>query len=169
MSQGTKGKTSKKKYTPKFYTGDVAVDCPIIDPQFACLTTEEILKTTQALERGVVDTGAKKNDDGKLRLDLIPVSAIIALAEVLTFGAKKYSDRNWEAGFEFTRVYAAAMRHLLLWFSGETLDPETKLNHLKHSLCNLAFLIEFTETHPELDNRPRKRTIHENPSILPSK
>lgn len=165
MSQGTKGKkrsldqrlkdadTSLKKHTPKFYTGDAAVDFPIIDPRFVYLTTEEILKTTQALERGVVDTGAKKNDDGKLPIDLIPVQPLLDLAAVLQHGMIKYDANNWRKGFKFSRTYAAAMRHLLAWHSGEDFDPDSGLSHLSHATCNLFFLAEFMKTHPELDDR----------------
>jgi len=100
------------------------------------------------------DTGAIKHDASKLRMDLIPMSAIVGLAEVLTFGANKYNDRNWEKGFPWSRVYSALLRHLFAWFSGETNDKETGYNHLFHVLCNTAFLIEFATTHPELDDRP---------------
>jgi hypothetical protein len=37
-----------------------------------------------------------KNDNDKLRYDLIPPQALKALAEVLTFGANKYADNNWQ-------------------------------------------------------------------------
>jgi len=102
-------------------------------------------------------SGGTKHDSEKLRMDLIPVSSELALAEVLSFGSLKYSDRNWENGFKWSRVYGAARRHLAAWFSGENNDPESNINHLKHCLCNIAFLIEFLETHPELDDRPVKQ------------
>jgi hypothetical protein len=84
---------------------------------------------------------------------LIPPSAEKALAEILTFGARKYEDRDWEQGITWGRVYGAARRHLNDWWNGEDNDPESGLSHLKHALCNLAFLIEFFETHQELDDR----------------
>jgi len=95
----------------------------------------------------------KKNDGGKLRLDLVPVLAIQALGEVLTMGADKYGDNNWRGGLKWSRVYAAVQRHLNSWWGGSTYDEESGLNHLKHALCNIAFLIEYTETHPEFDDR----------------
>jgi hypothetical protein len=95
-----------------------------------------------------------KYDREKLRVDLVPVSAIRALAQVLTDGARKYGERNWEKGLEWNRPYAAAQRHLLAWWNGETYDLESGHNHLWHALCELAFLVEFERTHPELDNRP---------------
>ena len=95
-----------------------------------------------------------KHDNEKLRMDLIPVSTLQGLAEVLTFGAGKYGDRNWEAGIKWSRVYAAAMRHLTAWWAGENLDAETKLSHLKHAACCISFLVEYEKTRLEFDDRP---------------
>ena len=75
------------------------------------------------------------------------------LAKVLDLGAKKYGKGNWKNGFNWSRLYGAAQRHLHQWYSGETFDTESGLNHLSHALCNLVFLIEFSRSHPELDDR----------------
>jgi hypothetical protein len=96
----------------------------------------------------------RKDDNLKLRYDLIPTSANRALANVLTFGAKKYDDRNWEQGIRWGRVFAAARRHMDAWWGGQDLDPETGYSHLDHAITNLAFLIEYERTHPEYDDRP---------------
>lgn len=98
-------------------------------------------------------SGGKKYDQDKIRLDLIPVSIFTALGAVLSFGAKKYADRNWEQGFKWSRVYGAMLRHLVAWYGGEDRDPESGLSHLDHALCNMTFLKEFEKTHPELDDR----------------
>lgn len=112
---------------------------------------------TEALEYYRDKTAdAMKFDGEKVRLDLIPVTPLLAIGKVLTYGAKKYSERNWEKGLAWSRCYAAALRHLFAWWSGETNDPETGLNHLDHALCEIMFLREFTETHTELDDRPKR-------------
>lgn len=87
----------------------------------------------------------KKNDKDKLRMDLIPSEAIIALAEVLTFGAKKYEDRNWEKGIEFERLFAACQRHLWSCWKGEWIDSESQLPHLYHAFTNLAMWIALEQ------------------------
>ena len=97
---------------------------------------------------------AMKYDGEKVRLDLLPADPIIDIGKVLTYGAKKYSERNWERGLAWSRCYGAALRHLLAWHKGETNDPETGLNHLAHAACEILFLLEFSRTHPELDDRP---------------
>ena len=37
----------------------------------------------------------KKYDANKPRWDLLPLDALEGAADILTFGAKKYSDHNW--------------------------------------------------------------------------
>ena len=102
---------------------------------------------------------AMKYDGEKVRLDLLPADPIIDVGKVLTYGAKKYSERNWERGLAWSRCYGAALRHLLAWHKGETNDPETGLNHLAHAACEILFLLEFSRTHPELDDRPSSLTL----------
>jgi hypothetical protein len=84
-----------------------------------------------------------KYDDGKLRYDLVPVSAISGDAEVFTYGARKYGDRNWERGIAADRLFAAAMRHIMSWRDGEITDGESRLHHLKPARANLAMLLEY--------------------------
>lgn len=103
-------------------------------------------------------TNAMKYDGEKVRLDLLPVEPIIDVGKILTYGAKKYSERNWEKGLAWSRCYAAALRHLFAWQNGETNDTETGLNHLAHAACEIFFLLEFSRTHPELDDRPHIKT-----------
>ena len=99
-------------------------------------------------------TSFVKHDDGKLRFDLVPARALAAWAQVLAHGAVKYDDHNWRKGTKWSRYFAASQRHLWAWWAGETHDPETGENHLAHAMCNLGFLLEFQDTHPELDDRP---------------
>ena len=100
---------------------------------------------------------ANKADQNKMRYDLIPPSTLKALATILTFGAIKYGDRNWENGIVWGRVFAALMRHLWTWWQGEENDQESGESHLWHAQCNLSFLIEYRATHPELDDRNTKK------------
>jgi hypothetical protein len=96
---------------------------------------------------------ARKDDGGKLRFDLIPVEPLRRLAEVYTIGARKYSDRNWERGLQWGRVYSALQRHATAWWGGEQNDAVDGQHHLASvAWCALA-LMEYERTHPELDDR----------------
>lgn len=90
-------------------------------------------------------TGGLKYDAGKLRYSLIPPEATRALAEVLTFGARKYAPNSWQTVPNAPERYLDALiRHLEAHRSGELYDPESNLPHVYHLLCNAAFLAYFT-------------------------
>ncbi len=98
-------------------------------------------------------TGGQKGQ--KLaRFDLIPELPLYALAEHAGRGAQKYEDHNWRKGFPWSIAFAALNRHLWTWWNGEDVDPELGSNHLDAVAWHALTLREFTETHPELDNRP---------------
>lgn len=92
-----------------------------------------------------------------LRIDLIPKLLIVELARVYTEGAKKYADRNWEKGLPWLETFGAGKRHQLKWRMGETRDKELGTHHLAQAIWNLAALLEFEKTHPEMDNRNLKK------------
>lgn len=100
-------------------------------------------------------TEAVKYDNGKPRMDLIPPEAMLALGAVLEVGARKYSGRNWELGFEWGRSDAALKRHLTAWEAGQDNDPETGLPHLWHVLANAAFLVTFAAREIGTDDRAK--------------
>jgi hypothetical protein len=104
----------------------------------------------------------KKNDAGKLRMDLIPGYPLMRLAEVYTIGAAKYEDDNWRKGISYKRIFAAMLRHAWKWFMGEKFDLVDGQHHLS-SVAWCAFtLMEYEITHPEFDDRPKTVATHEN-------
>lgn len=85
---------------------------------------------------------AIKEDGDKNRLELLPVGPLQDIAEILTFGAKKYADHNWRNGFKWSRLIGACLRHLFAWAGGQDKDPETGKSHLAHAGCCILFLLE---------------------------
>jgi hypothetical protein len=79
----------------------------------------------------------------KTRFDLVPMGAVAQIADVLAHGAAKYQAHNWARGTEWSRYYAAALRHLAAWSQGEDLDPDSGLSHLAHAGCCIVFLLEY--------------------------
>lgn len=100
----------------------------------------------------IAPTGIK-HDSEKPDMALLSSTALVKIAQVMTFGKKKYSAHNWRGGFVWSRVLSAAFRHLIAYIGGEDKDPETGLSHLAHCGCCIMFLLEFEDTHPELDDR----------------
>lgn len=99
----------------------------------------------------------RKDDGGKARYDLLPPELMEGVARVLTFGADKYGERNWEQGMRWGRPFAALMRHMWAWWRGQGRDPETGMSHLWHAACCLAFLIAYEERREGTDDRPEKK------------
>ena len=100
----------------------------------------------------------QKFDQGKLRTDLLSVDALLGTAKVLTHGATKYGDRNWEEGILFHRVYGAVLRHLLAWWNQEDIDKDSGLPHIDLAACELMFLQHFVhdyEMYGRFDDRPQ--------------
>lgn len=62
------------------------------------------------------------------------------LAEVLTFGARKYKPNNWRKCTDTGRYLAAAIRHAKAINSNEAVDPESNLSHAAHIATNIMFL-----------------------------
>ena len=96
-----------------------------------------------------------KHDDDKLPMHLLPPELLRGTAAVLDFGARKYSARNWELGMAWHRPYAALLRHMLAWWEGEELDPETGLPHTWHAACCIAFLMAYQARGIGTDDRPK--------------
>jgi hypothetical protein len=104
------------------------------------------------------DTGGEKGV--KLaRYDLIPTVPLEALAKHYGIGAQKYLNRNWERGYAWSLSYAALMRHLQAFWSGEDLDEETQSPHLAAVVFHAFAMMEFGKTHPEKDDRPVRKEI----------
>jgi hypothetical protein len=84
---------------------------------------------------------ALKFDDAKPPMDLLPSDALLEISKVLAFGAKKYAPHNWRSGFAWSRLLAAALRHIHSFIDGQDNDPETGCSHLAHAACCLLFMI----------------------------
>ena len=108
-----------------------------------------------------------KHDEGKARMELLPPELPFAVSKVLTFGANKYDDRNWEKGMKWSRVFGALMRHMWAWWGGKgptsksflfkDTDDETEFSHLWHAGCCIAFLIAYEERGVGEDDRAKNK------------
>lgn len=109
---------------------------------------------------------ALKYDSGKPGMDLLPVEAKKAIAEVFDFGAKKYARHNWRNGFNYSRLIAACERHLDAFNDGEDLDPESGKSHLAHAGCCLMMLLESVVKGYGTDDRHGVITFHKPHDII---
>jgi len=98
-----------------------------------------------------------KDDDGKPRHDLLDYDFVTNLAEVLSFGARKYGDHNWRGGIKTSRLFSALQRHLTAFWGGEDIDKESGLSHLSHAAANLMMLQATLKDKPSMDDRYGKK------------
>lgn len=99
-----------------------------------------------------VKLGDRKNQ-GKLQWNLVDFPSLEPMVKVLEFGANKYAAHNWKRGLKVTETLDSLMRHLVALNDGEDNDPESKLPHIGHILCNAMFLSYMLKNRPDLDNR----------------
>lgn len=104
-----------------------------------------------------------KYDDNKLRLELLPDTALAAAAVAFGYGAEKYAPDNWrrDNGIEWNRVYGSLQRHLHAWHSGQDVDPESCNHHLAHALAQLMILTTYVYDGIGTDDRFRKEGKHD--------
>jgi hypothetical protein len=98
-------------------------------------------------------------DTGKNRLDLIPPEWEWELGRVLTAGANKYADRNWELGMDWSKIVGPLRRHLNCFLRGERLDKETGCHHLGHVAWNALALLSYDLRGIGTDNLARKDCV----------
>jgi len=94
-----------------------------------------------------------KADASKTQLTLVPRKIFWDIAEIRMYGNKKYGDpENWRQ-VEVSRYRDAAFRHFLLYLDDpHGVDEESKLPHLWHLACNVAFLCEMEDLKIDEEN-----------------
>lgn len=115
------------------------------DPEIWKPSADELKLSVGGITKmdGQILLEGKKKDEGKPRWELVAYDAVEGVAKVLTFGANKYTARNWEKGIAYGRVFGAIMRHMWKWWHGEDTDAETGLSHLDHAMCEIMFLSAY--------------------------
>lgn len=104
-------------------------------------------------------SGGTKYDDEKPRMDLLDSEWLENVSKVLTFGAKKYDAHDWRKGIKYSRLIAAAYRHLGAINRGEDIDPESGLPHAAHLSCCVMFLDTMIRTRKDLDDRYKNSPV----------
>lgn len=95
----------------------------------------------------------RKDDSEKPRVDLLDPEWMEGTASVLAFGARKYAANNWRGGIHFSRLIAAALRHMFAIMRGEDKDPESSIPHIYHVSCCVMFLSWMMTHRKDLDDR----------------
>jgi len=97
---------------------------------------------------------AKRYNEGKNRLGLIPPFPLEEIGKVFTYGANKYEPNNYLKGMSWSKCLDSLERHLNAYKQGVDYDEESLCLHMAHIAVNSMFILQYYKTHPELDDRP---------------
>jgi len=92
---------------------------------------------------------------GKVPLSTIsgPVMGEVGLA--MLEGARKYGRHNYRAiGVRASVYHDASMRHLLAWWEGQDIDPDSGLSHITKAIASLVVLRDAMINDKWSDDRP---------------
>lgn len=82
-----------------------------------------------------------------------PVLAEVGLA--MLEGARKYGRHNYRvSGVRYSVYYDAALRHLMAWWEGEDIDPDSGLHHLVKAIACLLVMRDSIRIGNAVDDRP---------------
>jgi hypothetical protein len=97
------------------------------------------------------DGGGKRFNKGKTKMELTPPEWEWALADVTTQGSKKYDERNWEQGMDWSIMIGCMKRHINKFLAGERYDGKqfdleagtTGCHHLAMVAWNALALMSY--------------------------
>lgn len=96
----------------------------------------------------------------KVPFSTVPAPVIGEIGLAMLEGARKYGRHNYRiAGVRASVYYDAALRHLMAWWEGEDIDPDSGLSHVTKALACLVVIRDAMRNGKWSDDRP--------PSVTP--
>lgn len=91
----------------------------------------------------------------KPALSVIPCPVLFEVGAAMTEGAAKYRRHNYRiAGVRHSIYYDAAMRHLMAFWEGEDIDPDSGIHHISKAIAGLVVLRDSMMQGNDQDDRP---------------
>lgn len=91
----------------------------------------------------------------KAPLSCVPMNVIAEIGVAMAEGAAKYGRHNWRgAGIRSSVYFDAAMRHLIAYWEGEDIDPESGVSHLTKLLAGVVVWRDAQSRGMCIDDRP---------------
>lgn len=101
----------------------------------------------------------------KVSISKVPVVAIVHAAHAMMQGAERYGAHNWRAKKVQAHIYYDAFnRHVMKWWEGQELEPDSGCHHLGHAIACLAILLDAQAIDGLIDDRPIKRNKNGKPT-----
>lgn len=93
----------------------------------------------------------------KAPMSTVSSPVIMEMGLAMMEGARKYGRHNYRAvGVRASVYYDALMRHMMAWWEGEDIDPDSGLCHITKALTCLAVLRDSMIMENWKDDRPPK-------------
>ena len=91
----------------------------------------------------------------KVSLSVIPPQVLAQIGLAMMEGANKYGAFNWrKAGAKSSVYYDATMRHLMAYWEGADLDPDSGISHLVKAIASLVVWSDAVMQDKCTDDRP---------------
>lgn len=91
----------------------------------------------------------------KAPLSTVPTPVLLEVGLAMLEGARKYGRHNYRiAGVRGSVYYDACLRHLMAWWEGEDIDPDSGLSHITKAMAGLAVLRDSMIKGNWVDDRP---------------
>lgn len=93
----------------------------------------------------------------KVGLSVVPCNVMMELALALTEGMFKYGKHNFRGvGVRASIYYDAFMRHIMAWWEGQDIDPDSGISHITKAIACLTVLRDSMMQGNWTDDRPPK-------------
>lgn len=96
----------------------------------------------------------------RVPMSVVPAGVLMETALGLLEGAAKYGRHNYRAmGVQASVYYDAAVGHMMDWWEGEDIDPDSGLSHVTKAICSLIVLRDAMLQGRFTDNRPPRSKV----------
>ena len=96
----------------------------------------------------------------KAKVSVVPACVIFEIGLGMTEGMCKYGRHNYRGvGVRASVYYDAAMGHLMDWWEGQDIDPDSGFNHVTKALASLAVLRDAMLQDKLTDDRPPRSLV----------
>jgi len=99
----------------------------------------------------------------KAKLSVVPSSVLLDVGLAMLEGASKYGRHNYRvAGVRSSVYYDAAMGHVMDWWEGQDIDPDSGLSHVTKAIASLVVLRDAMFQGKLTDDRPPRALVHKS-------
>lgn len=96
----------------------------------------------------------------KAPMSTVPANVLAEVGVGMLEGTCKYGRHNYRAmGVRSSVYYDGTMRHLMSWWEGEDIDPDSTLSHITKAICSLVVLRDAMMRGMVTDDRPPRSAL----------